>query len=352
MPEKALAPGTVIQDVKPSYKVVSLLRSDGQGYTYKTVVKTGTPGHEKEIFMVVREHMMARCSSRGEDGMTVVTPDDIAPTVASCREAFMQVSRERAKVAADCPWLIGVIETFEANDTYYYVAEFLDGVTLREYVQANGGRLTYEQARLWLSPVLDAVLTLHRNHVLHTDIHPGHIRFVKNGKGLSPVLFSLYSTLHFGDKGLQEWSLPAMNCEEGYAPPEQYGHIDHFYPQTDVYAVAATLVYALSGKSLPDSRTITEQAIRDTLPPALPESLMQALISALDPDLNRRTASISKFRDDLLEFRSSYYGAVTRRKSDDDSDSDDEQSHSPAIECARTMVKKVLGLFGATGKGK
>ena len=146
--------------------------------------------------------------------------------------------------------------------------------------------------------------------------------------------------------------MPAMNCEEGYAPPEQYGHIDHFYPQTDVYAVAATLVYALSGKSLPDSRTITEQAIRDTLPPALPESLMQALISALDPDLNRRTASISKFRDDLLEFRSSYYGAVTRRKSDDDSDSDDEQSHSPAIECARTMVKKVLGLFGATGKGK
>ena len=45
MPEKALAPGTVIQDVKHSYKVVSLLRSDGQGYTYKTVVKTGTPGH-------------------------------------------------------------------------------------------------------------------------------------------------------------------------------------------------------------------------------------------------------------------------------------------------------------------
>ena len=50
---------------------------------------------------------------------------------------------------------------------------------------------------------------------------------------------------------------------------EQYGAIDHFYPQTDVYAMAATLVYAL-GTLASDSRTITEETIRDTLPPALP----------------------------------------------------------------------------------
>lgn len=352
MPEKALAPGTVIQGVKHSYKVVDLLRSDGQGYAYKAVVRIGAPGHEKDTFMVVREHMMARCSYRGDDGMTVVTPDDIAPTVANCREAFMQVSRERAKIAADCPWLIGVMETFAANGTYYYVAEFLDGQTLREYVQTHGGRLTYDQARAVLSPVLDAVLTLHRNHVMHTDIHPGHIRFVRNGKGVSPVLFSLYSTLHFGDKGLQEWSLPAMNCEEGYAPPEQYGHIDHFYPQTDVYAVAATLVYALSGKSLPDSRTITEQIIRDTLPSALPESLVQALIGALDPDPLQRTASITKFREDLLEFRRVYSDADIRRKSDDASGSDDSLSRIGVAERVKTVVKKVLGLFIGGDRGK
>lgn len=154
MPEKALTPGTVIRGEKHTYKVVSLLRSDGQGYTYKTVVKIGTGSHVREVFMVVREHMMARCSCRGADGMTVETPDDIAPTVAGCVEAFARASRERAKVTADSPWLIRVIETFAANNTYYYVVEYLDGQTLREYVESHGGYLSVEEARQVLSPIL------------------------------------------------------------------------------------------------------------------------------------------------------------------------------------------------------
>ena len=103
MPEKSLTPGTVIRGEKYTYKVVSLLRSDGQGYTYKTAVKVGTGSHVREVFMVVREHMMARCSCRGADGMTVETPDDIAPTVSGCVEAFARASRERAKVTAGSP---------------------------------------------------------------------------------------------------------------------------------------------------------------------------------------------------------------------------------------------------------
>lgn len=313
MPEKSLAPGTVIQGVKYSYKVVDLLRSDGQGFTYKTVVTIGSGNHKREVPMVVREQMMARCSSRGEDGVTVVTPDDIAPTVDCCLQAFIQASQERAKVAADCPWLINVIEMFPANNTYYYVVEYLDGITLTEYVRSNGGALTFEQAKKVLSPIFDAARDMHRHHVMHTDIHPGHIRFINTAKGMTPVLFSLYSTLHFSDKGLQEWSLPAMNCEEGYAPPEQYGTIDHFYPQTDVYALAATLVFALSGRSLPDSRTITEETVRATLPQSLPETLVSAIIGALDPDVNRRTSSVTNFREDLKEFQRTPYDEAVRK---------------------------------------
>lgn len=342
MPEKALAPGTVIRGEKHTYKVVSLLRSDGQGYTYKAAVKVGTGSHVREVFMVIREHMMARCSYRASDGVTVETPEDIAPTVAGCLEAFVKASRERAKVTADSPWLIGVIETFAANNTYYYVVEYLDGQTLREYVESHGGHLSIEDAQRVLSPIFDAVRTLHRYHVMHTDIHPGHIRLVRTGKGLTPVLFSLYSTLHFSDDGLQEWVLPAMNCEEGYAPPEQYGAIDHFYPQTDVYAVAATLVYALSGRSLPDSRTVTQEVIRDTLPPALPETLTQAIINALDPDVTQRTSSISNFREELREFFRNMYDDTARKTS-----ADLEAYDSPGVmESLGAMLKKVLAIFG------
>lgn len=346
MPEKALTPGTVIRGEKHTYKVVSLLRSDGQGYTYKTVVKVGTGSHVREVFMVVREHMMARCSYRGADGMTVETPDDIAPTVVACMKAFARASHERAKVTADSPWLIGVIEAFAANNTYYYVVEYLDGQTLREYVESHGGHLSVEETRRILSPIFDAVRTLHRHHVMHTDIHPGHIRLIRTGKELTPVLFSLYSTLHFSDDGLQEWVLPAMNCEEGYAPPEQYGAIDHFYPQTDVYALAATLVYALSGRSLPDSRTVTEDAIRDTLPPALPETLAQAIINALDPDVKQRTSSISNFREELREFFRNMYNETTRKTSADPNHYDSPGAFDSLGERVTLLARKVLAIFG------
>lgn len=342
MPEKSLTPGTVIRGEKYTYKVVSLLRSDGLGYTYKTAVKVGTGSHVREVFMVVREHMMARCSCRGADGMTVETPDDIAPTVSGCVEAFARASRERAKVTAGSPWLIRVIETFAANNTYYYVVEYLDGQTLREYVESHGGHLSVEEARKILSPIFDAVRTLHHRHVMHTDIHPGHIKLIRSGKELTPVLFSLYSTLHFSDDGLREWILPAMNCEEGYAPPEQYGAIDHFYPQTDVYAMAATLVYALSGRSLPDSRTITEETIRDTLPPALPETLAQAIINALDPDVKQRTSSISNFREELREFFRNMYDVTTRKTSADPGPYDSQSVMEPLM----TMFRKVFAIFG------
>ena len=131
-------------------------------------------------------------------------------------------------------------------------------------------------------------------------------------------------------------------CIRDSAPPEQYGAIDHFYPQTDVYAMAATLVYALSGRSLPDSRTITEEVIRDTLPPALPETLAQAIINALEPDVKQRTSSISNFREELREFFRNMYDVTTRKTS---ADSGLYDSHS-VMEPIMTMFRKVFAIFG------
>ncbi|WP_301383517.1 protein kinase, partial [uncultured Duncaniella sp.] len=260
--EKSLAPGTVIKGVKHSYRVVGVLRSDGQGFTYKTVVSVCRSGSVVEVPVVVREQMMVRCSSRGADGMTVITPDDIAPTVNSCLEAFIRACRERINLSRGCPWIINVIETFHANNTYYYVVEYLDGDTLEEYVRDMGGRLTFEQTRKVLSPIFDAVIALHNHRAVHADIHPRHVRFVKREREKIPVLFSLYATMHFSDRGVMRWDLPPMTCEEGFAPPEQYNAIDHFCPQIDIYALASMVVFCLSGNILPDSRKLTEEMVR------------------------------------------------------------------------------------------
>ena len=79
--------------------------------------------------------------------------------------------------------------------------------------------------------------------------------------------------------------------------------MEHFYPQIDVYALAATLVYALSGTHLPDSRSLTPDMVRDILPTAFPETLVSAILNALNPDVTQRTASVTNFREELKEFR-------------------------------------------------
>ncbi len=303
--EKSLAPGTVIKGVKHSYRVVGVLRSDGQGFTYKTVVSVCRSGSVVEVPVVVREQMMVRCSSRGADGMTVITPDDIAPTVNSCLEAFIRACRERINLSRGCPWIINVIETFHANNTYYYVVEYLDGDTLEEYVRDMGGRLTFEQTRKVLSPIFDAVIALHNHRAVHADIHPRHVRFVKREREKIPVLFSLYATMHFSDRGVMRWALPPMTCEEGFAPPEQYNAIDHFCPQIDIYALASMVVFCLSGNILPDSRKLTEEMVRETLPPTIPETIVSALLNALHPDQSVRTLTVPKFREELGAFQRS-----------------------------------------------
>lgn len=322
--EKALAPGTVIKGEKHSYRVVEVLRADGLGFAYKTMTEVKRGSRIIEVPTVVREQMMIRCSDRGPDGITVETPDDIAPTVNSCLEVFIQSSRERARISATCPWIINVLETFPANNTYYYAIEYLDGDTLEEYVVKMGGSLTFEQARKVLAPIFDAVRTLHVNNAVHTDITPWHIRFVHRGDEMIPVLFSLYASMHFSEKGTQLWAIPVMTCEEGYAPPEQYTSIEHFCPQMDIYSLAATLVYALSGRSLPDSRGLSEDIVREILPPAVPENIVSAILNSLNPDPAVRTSTVTKFREELGTFQGTSADEISRSILDDDETTNDD----------------------------
>ncbi|MDE6378369.1 MAG: serine/threonine-protein kinase, partial [Duncaniella sp.] len=341
MLSKALPIGTVIKGEKFSYEIVSVLQADGQGYTYRTNTPIMRNGKPEVLATVLREHMMMRCSSRGDDGVSVVTPEDIAPTVDSCLDSFIFASQERLKISKACPWIINVLETFSANNTYYYAVEYVDGESLEEYVENKGGKLNWEQTHTILSPIFEAVRTLHRFHTLHTSIHPDHVRLAKRGERKVPILFSLYSSLHFSDTGLQRWTFPLMKCTEGFAPPEQYMEIDHFAPQIDIYALAAMMVFVLSGKRLPDSRKLSEEQIRQILPPELPDNVVLALLNALDPDMSKRTATVTKFREELGSFLSP--SSSDRNLSNDRSDNDSETDASPSL---MDRIKALLGLRG------
>lgn len=341
--DKALKPGTVINGNLHEYTIADVIASDSQGYTYRATVTVAPPKGAKAkspatATLVIREHFMGYCSDRGPDGIEVVTPEDIAPTVEACLDSFRKSSELRQSISTSHSAIINVLECFDANNTHYYVVEYLTGVSFDEYVRQRGS-LSFEEASKILSPIFYAALHIHRHGALHTDIHPGHIRFTTHNNTDTPVLFSLYNSLHFDEGGHKLWSVPDTTCRTGFAPPEQYREIDFFAPQVDIYALGATLLFALTGKPLPDSRTLTRDSIRELIPASLPETQAAALLHALEPEMSERTLSVTGFFEDL-NMNADNHIRGERRASDMNIDTQDDGS-APSY-FAKRMVTMLL----------
>lgn len=193
----ALKSGTILHGNVHEYVITDLLAGDSQGFTYRvrTVPPEGRQIRKSKLAeeLVIREHFMTLCSERADDGLTVVTPEDIGPTVDDCLDLFTTSSNERARVSKGHKSIIDVIECFAANGTYYYVVDYLNGETLEEYVRQRGP-LSIRSAIRLLSPIFEATDHIHRFHSLHTDITPRHIRFTSDTPGAQKDPFCSAST--------------------------------------------------------------------------------------------------------------------------------------------------------------
>lgn len=298
--------GTLIHGERYDYEILYHKSQDGFGILYAAKVKgrNGEPDPVKpsDQMVMMREFFMNRCSSRAEDGCTVYTSDELTPTVKNFYEAFKFASNRCYQATKDAgPGIIHVKEVVNQHDTSYYIVEFLNGEPLDEYIKKNGPMSAFEAYEL-MKPVFHDLRVLHTSRIMHADIFPRHFRVLNENGEKHMLLYSLYASKHFDDNNLPVITTPILVCRKGYAPPEQYNLIETFIPQLDIYAIAAVMVFMLSGKDLPDSRVLTEKNIRETLPPTLPETLTSSLVRALDPNISNRPSSIISFARDLTEY--------------------------------------------------
>ena len=144
-------------------------------------------------------------------------------------ERFLDEARVVAKFA-DHPNIMSIINHFADNETAYIVAEYLDGSTLLEYTENEGGTIPYETAARILMPVMDALREVHKSGILHRDISPDNVCITRAG---------LVKLLDFGAArqalGQKSKNLSVI-LKEGYAPEEQYRTKGDQGPWTDVYA--------------------------------------------------------------------------------------------------------------------
>jgi serine/threonine-protein kinase len=183
----------------------------------------------------------------------------------------------------------------------FLVMDFIDGETLEEMLERLQRPLTWQEAQPILAQVINALNHLHRNKVVHRDIKPSNIIVTKrNGKvHVFLVDFGVAKVMEEVDpKRPRSSSIVAWT--DGYSPPEQYASGSQVDARSDQYALAATMVFALTGKTPDDAFTRMEKFRKGepTLPPkpdGVPESVWKAIEVAMRFEPSQRFDDVNEF---------------------------------------------------------
>lgn len=283
--EAFLPAGYVLRNTERglAYQIVRLLGHGGFGVTYEARDSAGRRVAVKELFP-------STLTNRGRNyGVSVNCSGDTYTKI-------MNSFRKEAVVISELAGIDSVVKIYDyffANNTAYYVMEFIGGSTLLSYMKKNGV-LDPVSFGPKFQKLMGDIQLLHQNGVLHRDISPDNIMLRDDG-GLKLIDFG--SARFF--EGSQNLT---VNLKADFAPLEQYSPSGQG-PYTDVYSMAATMYYCFTGRRVP---SCLERMKRDelTLPSELGIPLSQeqeaALVKALALKYADRYQSMRDFSGDFF----------------------------------------------------
>lgn len=218
-----------------SYSVEHVLGVGGSGITYKAREDVT----EREV--AIKEYLPTALATRDRDGITV------RPLSASAAQDFewgLERFRQEAKVLVEFhhPNIAPVLAYFEANSTGYLVMEFQDGNNLATMLR-DAHTISETVALRFILPLLDGVEEVHRRGLLHRDIKPENILIRRDG---TPVLLDFGAARRAPSERSRKFT---TILTEGYAPFEQYTGTGNQGPWSDIYAIAAVMFRAFTGRS-------------------------------------------------------------------------------------------------------
>lgn len=298
-----VSPGTAGNPPR-RYIIQGVLGAGGFGITYKATTRITFQNLPVDISVAIKEHFVNRDCRRSHDG-SVTSTDGYRDEVEASRKAFRTEARRLNEISGRCPYIISVNEVFDANDTTYYVMEFVDGKTLSDYVchhvENTGRPLSEEEALALFRPLSEAVCFLHDNRVLHQDIKPGNVMLCLNEQGrLYPKLIDFGLSKHYDAQGQPTSTINMAGYSEGYAPLEQYRGIKNFAPTVDVYALGATLYFMLTGTRPRAAGDMLPDDIRTALLAAGVSTVTcEAVVHAMEESRNHRTPDVRTFMQEL-----------------------------------------------------
>lgn len=249
----SLAVGTVVG----GYRIVRIVASTLAGFTYHVVDEKGAASFS--LF----EYAHSDYSRRAPDGIAVEPRSkDAADEFEWLVRRFIDVTGNRLiEKGLYHPLVDAPRQLIHANGTAYLLSDFDgDSVALAALVK-DQGPLGEEEFDDLIYPLLDALAYLHGQEVLHSGIAPEAIRIARDG---TPRL----GRLGFWWVEERAWDTSALPSHSGQ-PPEYFPQGDdptampELSPASDVYALSALGLWALTGKKAPFALRLLSLAMQE-----------------------------------------------------------------------------------------
>ena len=208
-------------------------------------------------------------------------------------DSFLREARKMAKVE-DIPEIVRVRESFLENDTAYIIMDYVEGRTLLSVLKEKGP-MPWEQARDIFLPAISAMEKVHQAGLVHRDLSPDNLMLT--GKGVRILDLGAAKDLSVGNGASS-----AQVAKSGFSPFEQYTQRGGSGPWSDVYAMAATIYYTLTGVLPPNANDRVEEDSLDwklLTSRNVPANVISALQKAMTITAKGRTQSMAEFLSQL-----------------------------------------------------
>ncbi len=204
------------------------------------------------------------------------------------------------------PNIVAVYDVSRSSELDYIVMELIDGITLKQYMQKKGGKLSWKEALHFTSEIMKALSHAHGRGIIHRDIKPHNIMVLRDGS-VKVADFGIARLMSSSQSTMTQEALGSVH----YISPEQArgSHID---ARSDIYSAGVVLYEMLTGRLPYEGDSPVAVAIQHInsiplspreLDPSIPEPLEEITMKAMASSPDKRYVSADAMLADLEEFR-------------------------------------------------
>ncbi|MEM0529883.1 Stk1 family PASTA domain-containing Ser/Thr kinase [Zongyangia sp. HA2173] len=203
------------------------------------------------------------------------------------------------------PNIVKVYDVIFADKVYAIVMEYIDGITLKEYIEQQHV-LKWKEAVHFTVQILRALQHAHDKGIVHRDIKPQNIMLLEDGT-IKMMDFGIARFARSETKTITDRAIGSVH----YISPEQAcGEVTD--EKTDIYSVGVMLFEMLTGELPFDADRPVTVAIQQIqaqpkrprqINPNIPEGLEEITVRAMQKDRSRRYQSAAEMLRDIDEFK-------------------------------------------------